>query len=197
MENWIVFTAPFNVRTESGEHLEWNWIPQFEHLDEPFEISPGIVVPPGSYRFTRYRAEVNTAQKRPWVVDLAYRYGGFYGGHLKQLAGALTLKPSTHVFLELSGEWDDVDLPDGAFTTRIYSVRFDYDFSARVTWANLVQYDSESRLLGAQSRFRWTLRPGNDLFLVVNRGWEKREVDGDYIPTFDKGSAKLQYTFRF
>ena len=60
-----------------------------------------------------------------------------------------------------------------------------------------MQYDSESRLLGAQSRFRWILRPGNDLFLVVNRGWEKRAVDGNYIPTFDQGSAKLQYTFRF
>ena len=197
LENWRVFTAPFNVRTESGEHLEWNWIPQFEHLDAPFEITTGVIVPPGSYRFTRYRAEVNTAEKRPWVVDLAFRYGGFYDGHLKQLEGALTLKPSTHVLLKLGGEWNDVDLPEGPFKTRIYAVTFEYNFSPNVTWANLVQYDSESRLLGAQSRFRWILRPGNDLFLVVNRGWEKRVTDGDYIPTFDRASAKLQYTFRF
>ncbi|MGH9390664.1 MAG: hypothetical protein ACRD1Z_13695, partial [Vicinamibacteria bacterium] len=79
----------------------------------------------------------------------------------------------------------------------ILAVRLDYNFSANVTWANLVQYDSESRLLGAQSRFRWILRPGNDVFVVVNRGWEHREIDGDLIPSFDKGSVKLQYTFRF
>lgn len=197
LENWRVFTAPFNVRTESGEHLEWNWIPQFEHLDAPFEITPGVVVPPGSYRFTQYRAEVNTAQKRPWVLDLTFRYGGFYDGDLNQLEGALTLKPSSHMQLKLSGEWNDVDLPAGPFKTRIYAVRFDYNFSPNLTWANLVQYDSESRLLGAQSRFRWILRPGNDLFLVVNRGWEKRVFEDDYVPAFDKGSAKLQYTFRF
>lgn len=197
VENWRVFTAPFNARTESGEHLEWNWIPQFEYLAAPFEITPGVVVPPGSYRFTRYRAEVNTAEKRPWVVDLSFRYGGFYDGRLKQLEAAFTLKPSIHVLLKLSGEFNDVDLKEGAFQTRIYAVALDYNFSANVTWANLVQYDSESRLLGAQSRFRLILRPGNDLFLVVNRGWEKRPMDGDYIPTFDKGSAKLQYTFRF
>ena len=140
---------------------------------------------------------MNTAQKRPWVLDLTFRYGGFYDGDLKQLEGALTLKPSSHVQLKLSGEWNDVELPAGPFKTRIYAVRFDYNFSPNVTWANLVQYDSESRLLGAQSRFRFILRPGNDLFLVVNRGWEKRAVEDDYIPAFDKGSAKLQYTFRF
>jgi hypothetical protein len=195
--SWRVFTAPFNLRTESGEHLEWNWIPQFEHLDAPFEITPGVVIPPGSYTFTRYRAEVNTAEKRPLVLDLTFRYGGFYDGRLRQLATAVTFKPSTHLYLQLSADWNDASLPEGPFTTRIYAVKVDYNFSADVTWANLVQYDSESRLLGAQSRFRWILRPGNDLFVVLNRGWEKREADGELLPAFDKGSAKLQYTFRF
>jgi hypothetical protein len=199
VQNWRVFTAPFNLRTESGEHLEWNWIPQFEHLDLPFEIAEGVVIPAGSYRFTRYRAEVNTAEKRPWVLDLTLRYGGFYDGDLKQLETTLTLKPSTHVNIRLATELNDVSLPVGSFQTRIFAVGLDYNFSANVTWANLVQYDSESRLLGAQSRFRWIVRPGNDLFVVVNRGWEHREFDGDgeLIPSFDKGSVKIQYTFRF
>ncbi len=199
VQNWRVFTAPFNLRTESGEHLEWNWIPQFEHLDLPFEIAEGVVIPAGSYRFTRYRAEVNTAEKRPWVLDLTFRYGGFYDGDLSQLEASVTLKPSTHVNVQLQTELNDVSLPAGSFQTRIFAVGLDYNFSANVTWANLVQYDSESRLLGAQSRFRWIVRPGNDLFVVVNRGWEHREFDGDseLIPSFEKGSVKLQYTFRF
>jgi len=199
VQNWRVFTAPFNLRTESGEHLEWNWIPQFEHLDLPFEIAEGVVIPAGSYRFTRYRAEVNTAEKRPWVLDLTFRYGGFYDGDLSQLEATVTLKPNTHVNVQLQTELNDVSLPAGSFQTRIFAVGLDYNFSANVTWANLVQYDSESRLLGAQSRFRWIVRPGNDLFVVVNRGWEHREFDGDgeLIPSFEKGSVKLQYTFRF
>jgi hypothetical protein len=31
---------------------------------------------------------------------------------------------------------------------------------------------------------------------VVSRGWFRR-LDGDYVPSFDEGSAKLQYTLRF
>jgi hypothetical protein len=197
VESWRVFTAPFNVRTESGEHLEWNWMPQFEHLDVPFEITPGVVIAPGSYTFTRYRAEVNTAEKRPWVVDLAYHYGGFYDGTLRQVETALTLKPSPHLYVQLAFESNDASLREGPFRTRIYAAKVDYNFSPNVTWANLVQYDSESRLLGAQSRFRWTLQPGNDVFVVFNRGWERLETSGELLPTYDRGSLKVQYTLRF
>ena len=93
-------------------------------------------------------------------------------------------------------ERDESSLPQGDFVTQLYSARLDYNFSPDVTSSNLVQYDSVSRILGVQSRFRWILRPGNDLFLVVSRGWFRR-YDGDYLPSFDRGSAKLQYTFRF
>ncbi len=195
VENWRVFTAPFNARTDSGEHLEWNYIPTFEHLDAPFEIQPGILIPPGSYRFTRYRAEANSATKRPWVVDFAFRYGGLYQGSLRQFQPALTLKPNGHFAIVFQMERDEASLPQGRFVTQLFSGRLNYNFSPNLAWSNLVQYDSESRVLGFQSRFRWTLRPGNDLFVVVGRGWFRRH-DGDYLPSFDTGSAKLQYTFR-
>jgi hypothetical protein len=197
VENWRVFTAPFNARTESGEHLEWNYIPEFEHLDAPFEIAPGVVIPAGSYQWTRFRAEANTATKRSWVVDAAVWWGGFYAGTRRQLELGLTLKPSTHVALSLQTERNDVHLPEGSFYTQVLTLRADYNFTPNVSWANLAQYDNQSRIAGLQSRFRWILQPGNDLFLVVNRGWVRTLDDPRFEPSFDRGSAKLQYTFRF
>jgi hypothetical protein len=197
VETWSVFTAPVNLRTESGEHLEWNYIPQFERLDLPFEVSPGVVISPGSYRWTRYRAEVNSATKRPWVVDAAWWWGGFYGGTLRQLELGVTVKPNTHVAISAQAERNDVTLPEGRFFTEILTIRADYNFTPNVSWANLTQYDNESRIAGWQSRFRWILRPGNDLFFVVNRGWFRTFDDGRFEPRFDRESAKLQYTFRF
>jgi len=75
--------------------------------------------------------------------------------------------------------------------------RVDYNFTANVSWATLTQYDNESRIAGLQSRFRWILQPGNDLFLVLNRGWHRTLDDNRFEPAFDRASAKLQYTFRF
>jgi hypothetical protein len=40
------------------------------------------------------------------------------------------------------------------------------------------------------------LRPGNDVFLVVNRGWVKT-FDDSFESSFNRTSSKLQYTFRF
>ena len=197
VESWSVFTAPFNLRTESGEHLEWNVIPTFEHLDEPFEVSRGVLIPSGSFQWTRYRAELNTATKRRWVIDGALWWGGFYGGMLEQVELGVTFKPTVHVALSLQAERNIVSLPEGSFQTDLWTLKADYNLSANLSWANLAQYDNESRVAGLQSRFRWILQPGNDLFLILNRGWRRTLDENRFEPLFDEASAKLQYTVRF
>jgi hypothetical protein len=69
LESASLATTPFNVQTESGDHLEWDWTPIFEGLDTPFAIATSVLIPPGAYQWTRFRAAANTATKRPWVVD--------------------------------------------------------------------------------------------------------------------------------
>jgi len=196
LENWRLFIAPFNVRTESGEHLEWNVIPEFEHLDAPFEISPGVSLPAGSYQWHKYRAEANTATKRRWVIDFTYWWGGFYDGTRKQTGLGVTVKPNAHLSIAVRADRNDIALVEGRFYTQVLTARADYNFTPNVSWQNLQQYDNESRLLSFQSRFRWILKPGNDLFVVVNRGWVKT-FDGSLEGVFDRASSKLQYTFRF
>ncbi len=196
VQSWDVFTAPLNVEMESGDQFEFNYVPQFERLPEPFEISDGVVIPVGSYQMTRWGVQLHTADKRPWVVETEYNWGKFYDGTRRELQLEFTLKPSTHFAAALGLERNDVTLVEGAFKTQVVTVRADYNVSPDISWANLVQYDNESRIMGVQSRFRWILKPGNDIFVVLNRGWYRREFDGRYLPSFDKGSVKLQYTFR-
>src|SRR5215471_14661599 len=57
VESWQYFFAPVNIRMETADRFEWNYIPEYEYLTVPFEIAPGVVVPPGPYRFTRHRIE--------------------------------------------------------------------------------------------------------------------------------------------
>ena len=53
--------------------------------------------------------------------------------------------------------------------------------------------------MGWQSRFRWILRPGNDLFLVYAHNWIDDPLDPlDGFQTLDRNAAaKLVYTHRF
>jgi hypothetical protein len=196
VQSWEVFASPITAEFESGDRLEFNVIPSYERLTEPFEIADGITIPTGSYRMNRYRVGAESANKRPVVVGGDVGWGEFYTGTRTDFELEVAFKPSTHVLTTLQFERNDVSLREGAFSAQVFTARFDYNFSSNVSWANLVQYDSESRVLGMQSRFRWIIKPGSDVFLVVNRGWYRREWDNRYLPAFDKGSVKLQYTFR-
>ncbi|MBE3071507.1 MAG: carbohydrate binding family 9 domain-containing protein, partial [Acidobacteria bacterium] len=195
VQNWTADASPMNFETNSGEKFQLDLSREFEYLPESFEISDGVVVPMASYGWTRYGVEAETANKRWWVVSAEAGWGGFYDGTRRDLQVSLTFKPSTHVAVALTAERNDVSLPAGEFFTTIASGNISYNFSPNVSWANLVQYDSESRELGLQSRFRWIVKPGTDLFVVFNRGWY-RDFRGAYLPTFDRGSVKFQYTFR-
>ena len=172
-----------------------NWAPTFERLVEPFEIQPGVIIPPGDYQWSRTQLEISSASKRPVVAEVAVWLGGFYTGTMRQVEVALTLKPSSHVAIGFEMERSDASLPEGDFVAQVFAGRLDINPSTNITWANQVQYDSDSRVLGLQSRFRWILKPGNDLFLVIGSGWDRR-LDLRYVHVYDQGSVKLQYTFR-
>ena len=72
-------------------------------------------------------------------------------------------------------------------------------FSPWMQFANTIQFDSVSGVLGWQSRFRWIFRPGNDLFLVYAHNWFADPLDPrDSFRTLDRNAAsKLVYTHRF
>jgi hypothetical protein len=198
VESWRLFTAPINYSLNSGEHVEFNYAPQFERLFEPFEISPGIVLPPGDYRFTRWRFEINTASKHRWKFDNQWYFGSYWSGHADQLATSLQYKIAPHLLMSVGMDQTFARLKEGNFVARIFSFRADYSVSPFLTFYNLAQFDNESKNLGWQSRVRWILRPGNEVFIVFSQGWLQDERGGlRFRSTDTRLAGKMQYTFRF
>ncbi len=164
-ESYRVFLAPINWRLETGDRVEANVVPQGERLVEPFEIADNLVIQPGSYRFTRYRLEVETAAHRPIAGQATWWFGGFYGGHLHQLELEGAWRPSPQVNLELEVEHNVGRLPEGAFKTTVVGGRARLNFSPDLTLSSLIQYDTESRSWGSNTRIRWSFSPLGDVFL--------------------------------
>jgi len=96
--------------------------------------------------------------------------------------------------LQLERNW--LSLDEGDFNTSLVLFRFDYAFTPFLSLANFVQYDSESENIGLQSRFRWILKPGNELFVVLNHAWQENELDR-FESAQTRFRVKLNYTFRF
>lgn len=198
-ESWRIFTAPFNASTQSGEHLEFNWAPQYEFLDEPFEISEGVVIPPGRYQFHRFRAEAQTATSRPWRVGATVWFGSFFGGDLLQVYDFVTWTSSEGMLqLSLETENDFGTLPWGNFVQRLWQAKGTCAFSPNLAISSYFQYDSASHEIGMNNRFIWTLQPGRELYVVWNRGWKKPIDAGfrDSLPEYDLLAVKFRWTFR-
>jgi hypothetical protein len=196
--------------------------PIYERLFEPLAISPGVILPRGEYRFTRFKTNlISTATKRRLSGSLTVTFGNYWSGKAEQVQTSLTYKLPPRFTISVTTNQTFARLPEGDFTARILTSNVNYAASPRLSISNLIQYDNRSRNLGWQSRIRarslasgqreawprasaqpalgaWTLRPGNDLFFAFNQGWIHEEGDNRRFRTQDsKVSAKFQYSFRF
>jgi len=195
-ESWRLFTAPFNVSLRSGEHLEMDFAPQFERLDQPFEVAKGVVIPPGRYRFDRYEVEAQSSAARPLRVGSYLWFGGFYSGTLTQwICFVYATALGGQLRVELNGENDFGHLPQGRFVQRLWQLKVLYAFTPDLAVSTFTQYDSEARGVGLNARLRWTLSPGRDLFAVWDRNWAQEPVPGlRLVPAADQLALKLRWT---
>ena len=197
LERAVQLTA-FDLQFHSGDAFDVEVTPSYERLDAPFRISPGITLPLGAeYTFTRVRFNGSTTNRRVLAINGNVESGGFYSG-TRRVAGlgfSARLRPG--YLLSLNGEWNRVELDEGSFTTRLYRIVTEAQFNPRVALVNNIQYDSQSAVLGWQSRFRWILRPGNDLYFVYTQNW----LDDAFVSRFTtldrRFASKIVYTHRF
>ncbi len=103
-------------------------------------------------------------------------------------------RPTPNFFGSLEWERNDVDLPGGSFVVQIARARADVLFSTDVSWTNFIQWDNTSESMGINSRVRWIIEPGNEMFFVVNQAFD---TDGTFATTSTEVTGKVVWTFRF
>ena len=187
---------------DSGDSLHslFDVNPTFERLFEPFEISPGVVLPAGEYRFTPMRIFFTSAQKRRFQGSIGFTFGNFWSGTAQTIRTGLRYRAPPRFSISLDANQTFARLPQGNFVARIFSSQINYALSPFLSFSNLIQFDNRSGNLGLQSRVRWTLEPGNDLFFIFGQGWiQEFDQRGrfDFRPQDSRLATKLQYTFRF
>jgi hypothetical protein len=202
VESWDLYIALFDWHLRSGDsvHAIFDVNPTYERLFEPFAIAPGVILLPREYRFVRHRANVMSANRRRLSGGLSVGWGEYWSGTAEQVTASLNYRLPPHLVVGLSTNQTFARLPEGNFIARILTSNVNFAVSPFLSFSNLLQYDNRSRNFGWQSRVRWTLQPGNDLFFAFNQGWVQEE-DQNRSLRFrvqdTKMSAKFQYSYRF
>ena len=196
--NLYVTLVDWHLNSGDSLHSLFDANVTYERLFEPFEISPGVVLPAGEYRFTPWRIFFTSAQKRRIQGSIGFNFGNFWSGTAKVIQTGLSYKFPPYFSISLNTNQTFASLPQGSFIARIYSSRVDYAASPFLSVSSLIQFDNRSENLGLQSRVRWTIEPGNDVFFIFGQGWvQDLERGYDFRRQDSRLAMKFQYTIRF
>lgn len=97
----------------------------------------------------------------------------------------------------MSYDWNDIELPQGDFITRLASISTEVVFSSTLYWITLVQYDNVSEELGINTRIQWIPTAGQEGLIVLNHNLQDFDKDNRFQSALSDLSIKFKYTLRY
>ena len=162
-------------------------------LQDPFEIYEDVVIPAGTYRTSELQLVGKTDDSKWLSASLSAHIGGFYSGDRVALSPSVQMRLGERFISEFGWSRNDVDLPEGDFTTDVGLLRLTYSFTPKMTMEALFQYNNVDDLLSTNLRFSWLRQASTGLYLVFNdiKGYDAftgKQPDRSFI-------AKYTYMF--
>lgn len=156
-----------------------------------------IVIPAGDYSFDEYLLGLQIGNQRAVSGRISTRFGDYYSGTRWQRGAGLNWRPTRNYDIGVNYTETEINLPEGDFTVRLFTLDTKIAFSSRLSWSNLIQYDNVSEVMGFNSRLNWIPEAGRQAFLVFNYGLADLDKDNTFQSTGSDLSLKFNYTFRF
>lgn len=160
---------PFGFETKSGERLEFSLAYEFDNVKEYFGIFNGIGVPKGKYEFMNYYIGFSTFEGRQIAFTASYNIGDFYGGDKQTIYTRLRATLNRHLNISVDYTRDDIDLPEGDFSTNNIGSRVEYAFNPKLYTSVFGQWNNEMDMFVLNYRLNWIPVVGSDAYLAVNQ----------------------------
>ena len=148
-----------------------------EGLQVPFEISPGVVIPAGSYRNAEIDWRFDSDQSRALSFATTWTVGGFYTGNQRTIQLELAGRRGSNLNAAINWNRSDINLPEGRFVTNLVQGRMNYSFTPLINFQSLVHYNTRSNRWTGNFRFGWQNTAGTGLFIVYNEVHELDTLD--------------------
>jgi hypothetical protein len=188
----FVWTA-MELTSPIGDGIRFQYRHRYEHV-QTADAFTSFSVPIGRYHFDEGVVRISTSRNR-WIGgEFLVGAGSFFDGSRTRGRADLSLRFSKFVQTGLIYGIDDIRLPDGNEVIHLLSARLSLLFTPEISWVTLVQFDNVSDSIAINSRFRWIIEDGREVFLVLNQGFDTSDgvEAGRTAPL-----VKLQWTFRF
>ena len=162
-----------------GAHYETN----FERLSDSYKVSEGVILPVGDYYFNERKLWYTSDRSKLFSGDIEWLWAGFYSGHRTELTLDFQVRPSYRFSTSVNYERNDIDLPQGAFTTDLVGLHVDYSFNPKMFLNAFIQYNSEADQIISNIRYRLIHRPLSDIYVVYNDVHDRKLQKTDWTFT--------------
>ena len=188
-----------SLSSSAGDFLRLNYTLQKEGLligEQPLGRI-GITVPAGEYSFEGYGLFVSTSRHRKWSVEFNFDGGEVFNGDLFRIGPSIDWRPNERINFSLEYEYTKYDFPGQSAITRQVTLENEISFNEKLSLVTLAQYDNISDDIGINSRLRYNLTAGQDIWFVVNHNMVRDPLDDRFHSTRSVAAAKIRYTFRY
>ncbi|MEW5975685.1 MAG: DUF5916 domain-containing protein [Acidobacteriota bacterium] len=188
-------------RWQNGSQYGIAWNRNFERIDEPFEVFPGIHIQPGQYQYSE--AVVNftsdPSARLFWGGNTAI--GDFYSGTIRTISINSGYRIGYRYAFTGNYVRNWIRLPEGDFNTDLIGQRFNWALSPKSYFQSFLQYNSRTNQVGVNLRLALLSTSSTGFFLVYN----SRVSTADYLDPHETERrtlsralfAKFSYLFDF
>jgi len=181
-------TLRLGATLESGDVVRLDVRNRVDVLEAPFLISQGVTLTEDRYEWTSVNLEVRTFNGRTLQATVSGEVGSFWSGTKRSLSLSATARPNPNLSLQPSYRLNDVDLPEGSFTTHLVGLRTNFSVTGSFLTSAFLQYNSSGNLVAIQVRLNYIFRQIDNIYLVYN---DTRFTDGVY-----KGLSNRSLVFK-
>jgi hypothetical protein len=106
---------------------------------------------------------------------------------------SMRMRLGEHFTTQLSWSQNNVDLPQGDFTTQVGRLRLSYSFTPQIALEALLQYNNVDDFFSTNLRFSWLRKANTGLYVVLNdiNGYDR------YTGEQPNRSVIVKYTHMF
>jgi hypothetical protein len=155
--------AKFQVSLRSDyDMLPYNWT-----------IGPARTIPTGGYTWETFNTSYSTNTSKRVYGGPTIQYGGYYNGTKGSYKVALNFLPLKRLLVETNYTHNRINLPGTPpYRTNTVNARVSYPFTANLFLKGFFQYNDERHLTSLNLLLWCIYRPGSDLYVVFNQGWD-------------------------
>ena len=126
LETQVLFARLLDLESRTRDSFRIVYQQNDEVVTRPFTLysdpTRAVGVGLGRYSFNRAGFDVGSGPQRKLSANFHYRDGDFYDGHRKNVSGDVTWKASPRFNMTLRYDWNDIELSQGQFTSRLVGV---------------------------------------------------------------------------